>query len=192
MPLFMRELLAELQPGDFVLDLGCGKGSFAYEDYPYLRIAALDVVPPEVAFPAHVEFRLGSAETLPHQDGAFRLVMADYPVLLFRKEVGLGHRAVRHVCTYGGDGVTLDQTAEIRSDLTGWICPHCGRTNIERLEAAQIDGTRLQGDIQAFEAQHGDRLKRALSIPSEGEGIVPLPLSPVELEEWRRLANWSL
>lgn len=77
-PLFMGEMLAELRAGDSVLDLGCGKGSFSYADYPGLRICALDVTPPELALPDHVQFRLGSAEALPYQDGMFRLVIANY------------------------------------------------------------------------------------------------------------------
>lgn len=305
LPLFMRELLAALQPGDSVLDLGCGRGSFVYGDYPNLRISALDVTPPEVAFPGHAEFRLGSAEALPYQEAAFRLVIANYVfehfadftkaleeaervlceggwlymsvpnarsfedylyraifaggghlhqptlewvirqtyqhtglklirytdwpaamvffgqqeemraftsavlytvqrvtgenlracsnyVLLFRKEVGLGYRTVRHICTHCGDGVALDLASEDVPDPAGWVCPRCGRTNIERVEAGQIDGARLQADIQAFEAEYGDRLKRALALPLDGEGQDRISLSPVELEELHWLAKWSL
>jgi hypothetical protein len=37
-PLFMGELLAQLQPGEAVLELGYGRGLFAYADHPILRI----------------------------------------------------------------------------------------------------------------------------------------------------------
>ena len=290
-PLFMREVLAELRPGDAVLDLGCGRGSFAYGDYQSLRICALDVAPPEVAFPDHVRFRLGSAEALPYPDGAFRLVIANYVfehfvdftkalveterilceegwlymsvpnarsfedflyraiyvggghlqqptlewiirqvyqhtglklirytdwpagmvffgqqeemraftsavlhtvqrvtgedlrarsnyVCLFRKEIGVGYRTVRYVCGYCGDGVGLDCPAHDTAEPTGWTCPHCGRTNIMHVEAAQIQGARLQKDIQAFEARTGVRFSEALTVPSDGlEGESARPVS---------------
>lgn len=76
LPLFMDELLSDLGEGEPVLDLGCGGGTFAYERYPSLKISALDVVSPDVKFPDHVEFCLGTAQNLPYDDGKFRLVIA--------------------------------------------------------------------------------------------------------------------
>jgi SAM-dependent methyltransferase len=75
-PLFIDELLSELEQGDPVLDLGCGQGTFSYEKYPHLRISALDIVRPDVKLPDHVRFRLGTAQSLPYDDGTFRLVIA--------------------------------------------------------------------------------------------------------------------
>jgi SAM-dependent methyltransferase len=75
-PLFIDELLSELGQGEAVLDLGCGQGTFSYEKYPHLRISALDVVRPDVKLPDHVSFRLGTAQSLPYEDGTFRLVIA--------------------------------------------------------------------------------------------------------------------
>ncbi len=77
-PLFQSELLARLQPGDAVLDLGCGKGTFAYNLYPDLRINAVDIAPPETQFPSHVTFRLGTAEKLPYDDQSFKLIIAHF------------------------------------------------------------------------------------------------------------------
>jgi len=78
--LFMHEHLASLHLGAKVLDLGCGAGSFAYQDFPTLQIAALDVKkPPEASsWPAHVTFYQGAAESLPFPDGAFDLAIANF------------------------------------------------------------------------------------------------------------------
>lgn len=97
----MREVLAQLQPGDAALDLGCGRGSFAYTDYPLLRISALDVAPPEVSFPAHVTFRLGAAENLPYSDGTFRLVIAHYVFEHFAEFTQALQEAERVLCPNG-------------------------------------------------------------------------------------------
>lgn len=76
----MVDLLASLPPGARVLDLGAGGGSFPYSDYPRVRIAALDPAPPPSsgAFPAHVEYRQGTAERLPYPDRTFNLVIANF------------------------------------------------------------------------------------------------------------------
>lgn len=79
-PATMADLLASLPPAARVLDLGAGSGSFPYSDYPHLRIAALDPARPPASggFPAHVEFRQGTAERLPYPDGTFDLVIANF------------------------------------------------------------------------------------------------------------------
>jgi SAM-dependent methyltransferase len=75
----MGELLARLPAGGRVLDLGCGRGSFHYADYPSLAIDALDeALPPDPGFPAHVRYRQGRAERLPYDAGAFDLVIANF------------------------------------------------------------------------------------------------------------------
>lgn len=78
-PATMAELLALLPPGARVLDLGCGKGSFAYSEFANLAIDALDEYEaPEEAFPAHVCYQQGRAEALPYPAAAFDLIIANF------------------------------------------------------------------------------------------------------------------
>lgn len=79
-PTTMDELLGALPDGARVLDVGCGRGSFRYADYPRLAIAALDEVPPpaDQHFPPHVAYARGSAEALPYRADAFDLVIANF------------------------------------------------------------------------------------------------------------------
>lgn len=78
--LFMHELLADLPAGGRVLDLGCGPGSFRYEEFALLQIVALDLERPDEAdtWPQHVRFRKGSAEALPFPDESFAMVIANF------------------------------------------------------------------------------------------------------------------
>jgi SAM-dependent methyltransferase len=79
-PLFMHELLAALEPGAVVLDLGCGNGSFDYADFPHLSIHAVDRFTPEHLdqFPRHVDFCMSLAEELPYSDSTFDLVIGNF------------------------------------------------------------------------------------------------------------------
>src|SRR4051794_13647783 len=79
-PSTMGEVLDLLAPGQRVLDLGGGKGSFRYDDYSPLEIAALDEYPEASAppFPAHVRYRQGTAERLPYPDAHFDLVITNF------------------------------------------------------------------------------------------------------------------
>ena len=75
----MDELLSGLDSSATVLDLGCGKGSFDYGNYPF-HIKAVDQhQPPEtVRFPDNVEFRKCLSDELPFPDGSFDLVIANF------------------------------------------------------------------------------------------------------------------
>ncbi len=79
----MNELLRHLDPGACVLDLGCGYGSFAYENHP-VRVLALDQY---VADPAQagrrmaggrIHYLLGTALRLPLAGASVDLVIANH------------------------------------------------------------------------------------------------------------------
>jgi ubiquinone/menaquinone biosynthesis C-methylase UbiE len=81
-----RQTLVRLsiQPGDRVLDVGCGTGVLLAglaESCPGARLVGIDPVPEMLAIarrrvPAHVELREGRAERIPAADGSFDLVVS--------------------------------------------------------------------------------------------------------------------
>ncbi len=86
---FKRELLRELnpQPGDRILDLGCGTGTLALmikRSQPQVEVDGLDADPvmlaraqrksAEAGLP--MSFQTGMAQNLPYEDGAFDAVVS--------------------------------------------------------------------------------------------------------------------
>jgi SAM-dependent methyltransferase len=79
-PVFLREITAELPPGSRVLDAGCGPGSWNYAATPDLRITGFDVLPirPERPWRAGVDWFRGDLARLPLRDHAFDAVLVHY------------------------------------------------------------------------------------------------------------------
>ncbi len=75
--LFLREVLAGLPDGARVLDAGCGGTSFAYREYPRLRLVGVDVKPMPGDF-AHAARGLASMERLPFREACFDAVVSNY------------------------------------------------------------------------------------------------------------------
>jgi SAM-dependent methyltransferase len=72
-------LIDHLPPGARVLDLGAGSGTFPYERYPELRIAAADLHPrPDTAERFGGRLARARANRLPFPDAAFDLVIAHW------------------------------------------------------------------------------------------------------------------
>ena len=112
-PLFIEEVLGSLPAGAFILDAGCGAGSFAHAKYPSLRIVSLDVNAP-APLPAAAagagadprgrdarprNFVLGDVERLPFRESLFDFVVMNYVLEhLYDAEraVGEASRVMKH------------------------------------------------------------------------------------------------
>ncbi len=79
-PVFLREITAELPRGSLVLDAGCGPGSWDYGTTPELRIVGFDVLPirPPVPRPRHASYVRGGLARIPRRDHIFDAVIVHY------------------------------------------------------------------------------------------------------------------
>jgi SAM-dependent methyltransferase len=79
-PVFLREITAELPAGTLVLDAGCGPGSWDYASTPHLRIVGFDVLPIKPPHPwrAGTAFFRGDLARLPIRSAAFDAVLVHY------------------------------------------------------------------------------------------------------------------
>lgn len=75
----INTLIDTLPAGARILDLGAGGGTFPYEDYPPLRIAAAEIRPrPQAAARFGGRLAAASASALPFPDATFDLVIAHW------------------------------------------------------------------------------------------------------------------
>lgn len=100
--------MARVQPGARVLDVGCGPGMLTTELVARLGPDAVSAVDPSGPFVEAarerlpgVDIRLGSAEALPYDDGAFDAALAQLVVHFMAEPVG-GLREMARVTRPGG------------------------------------------------------------------------------------------
>ncbi len=79
-PLFLRELIAAAEAGEWVLDAGCGPGSWPYELRADIKITGFDIkFPPGPPKPApHVQVFRGDLARLPLRSESFDLTLCHY------------------------------------------------------------------------------------------------------------------
>lgn len=100
--------LADLQPGDRALDVGCGPGALTAELVSRLGAGTVSAVDPSEPFIASVrerfsgvDARLAAAELLPYPDKAFEVTLAQLVVHFMRDPVA-GLREMGRVTRPGG------------------------------------------------------------------------------------------
>lgn len=113
----VRETLARLlvQPGDRILDVGCGTGSLLsrlHSLYPQARLAGIDPVSEMLAvarrrLPAYVELREGWADRLPYADESFDLLVSNNMFHYIAQPLA-ALREMRRVLRTGGTLVVTD------------------------------------------------------------------------------------
>lgn len=100
---------ARVTSGDRVLDVACGTGVLAREAVtrvsPSGAVVGLDMMPGMLAVAGelapHIEWRLGSAEDLPFEDGAFDAVLSQFGLMFFPDKLA-ALREMRRVLVQGG------------------------------------------------------------------------------------------
>jgi SAM-dependent methyltransferase len=100
---------ARIEAGQRVLDVGCGTGVLAREAYkrvgPSGHVAGIDAVPGMIAVAKQlapdVEWRNGTAESLPFDDGSFDAVVSQFGLMFFSDKVQAIREMLR-VLTSGG------------------------------------------------------------------------------------------
>ena len=119
---------ARLQPGQRVLDIGCGTGSLAVliaRLHPAVEVVALDPDPKALSRAARkarragvtIEFERGFSDTLPFRDGSFDRVFSSFMFHhLNREEKARTLRDVRRVLKSGGSLHLLDFAAPETAD----------------------------------------------------------------------------
>jgi ubiquinone/menaquinone biosynthesis C-methylase UbiE len=100
---------ARIEPGKRVLDVACGTGVLAREVYnrvgPSGHVAGIDPVPGMIAVAKQlapdIEWRQGTAESLPFPDASFDAVVSQFGLMFFRDKVQAMREMIR-VLTGGG------------------------------------------------------------------------------------------
>lgn len=166
----LRRLLeqAQLEPGQSVLDVGCGTGTLAVllkRGYPSVNVAALDPDPNALAIAQRkaaragvaIQFDRGFAEALPYTDAAFDRVFSSMMFHHLKKDDRHPALAeIRRVLTPGGRLEFLDFSGGRHSLLGGLIhgrqaSPTPDDRVIARMrDVGFTDATRLGGRRTLF------------------------------------------
>ena len=133
--------LADLAPGERVLDVGCGPGALTARLVELVGAGAVSAVDPSASFVAAVRERLpgvdvrtGAAERLPFPDGTFGAALAQL-VVHFMTDAVAGLREMARVTTPAGRSppacgtrrVTGGRWPSSRGRCASWVRPRRGR-----------------------------------------------------------------
>lgn len=172
---------AEIEPGQRVLDVGCGPGALTVELVERLGADAVSAVDPSEQFVAAVQARApgasvqrSSAERLPFPDGAFDVSVAQL-VVHFMDDPLAGLREMGRVTGSGG------LVAACVWDHGGGRGPLSTFWNAARA----LDGdVRDESALAGARAGHLGELFRSAGLVGVQEGIVSAEVEHASFESW--------
>src|SRR3954451_18702885 len=173
--------LAEVTPGDRVLDVGCGPGALTAELAARLGPDAVVAVDPSEPFVAAarernpgVDVRRASAEELPFADGAFDAALAQL-VVHFMKDPVAGLREMARVTKPGGvvAACVWDHASERTPLALFWTA------------ARELDpDVHDEADLNGAHEGHLGELMRAAGLTEIEETLLEVPFGPATFDEW--------
>lgn len=186
------ELLAAvgLAPRARVLDVGCGPGVLTHRLADLVgpeRVAAVDPSPPFVAATRErlpgVDVRLGTAEDLPFDDGAFDAALAQL-VVPFMADPAAGIREMRRVTRPGG--IVAATAWDHAADGAGPLSPFWRAATA--VDPGAYDESGLTGQ------REGDlvRIFRAAGLDDVRQLTLAIEVTHDTFEEWWEPYTWGV
>lgn len=173
--------LAEVRPGQRALDVGCGPGALTAELVARLGAEKVSAIDPSASFVAAVHDRLpgvavslGSAEHLPHEDGAFDVVLAQLVVHFMTDAVG-GLTEMARVTRPGGVvAASVWDHAGGRGPLAAfWQA-------VKELDPTAPDESRMAGVAEGSLAS----LFEQAGMTGARAGVLTVPVTYPDFDQW--------
>jgi ubiquinone/menaquinone biosynthesis C-methylase UbiE len=162
----MEIKLAQVMPGDKVLEIGCGTGTLTLAAKaavgPSGEAAGIDIAPEMVAAAGRkaarqgvdVSFQAGSIEKVPFPDNRFDVVMCSFMIFHMPEDVRMkGFQEIRRVLKSGGHLFILDgASSDKRYDVPG-LGPVLTRESFTEIEIEKLKFMFFKGWVLRAKAE---------------------------------------
>jgi ubiquinone/menaquinone biosynthesis C-methylase UbiE len=150
--------LAQLKPGDKVLEIGCGTGTLTLAAKAQVgssgEVSGIDIAPEMVAAASHkatrkdvdVSFQVGSIASIPFPDNRFDVVMCSFMIFHMPDDIRMkGFKEIHRVLKSGGhlfifDGASSNKRYDIRE-----LAPVLKEDSFTEIEVGKIKFILLKG-----------------------------------------------